>query len=336
MKKLKYLFLIMVSTFISISSVDAELLYKDQSFGLFGRRFSEFPFNNYFDPNETTSYTDTNVFEIAATSTSNFTLPKYIYAISCATGQLELTTSSGSKGSIADYSQVIGGHCTVNGYDGFYYLDRWTVGQWRYYTNDNSGTVYGIKWNITVHNSLPYTVFVRYDSVFASNDLISDFSNEHLLLNLINQNSNLRSELNEIKSNSSETNNKLDKTNEELGKVNDNITNDEVNGVENSFESFESFISENSTITQLITMPITLYSSILNGLQSTCQPFNLGNLFGTNLTMPCINIGSYLGSSLWSMIDIIISGFAIFSIGKKFIKIFNNFSSMKEGDVIDD
>ena len=71
-------------------------------------------------------------------------------------------------------------------------------------------------------------------------------------------------------------------------------------------------------------------------MKSTCKPFVLGALFGTNLTIPCINIGSYLGSALWGMIDVIISGFAIFSISKKLIKIFNNFSSMKEGDVIDD
>lgn len=121
-----------------------------------------------------------------------------------------------------------------------------------------------------------------------------------------------------------------------LGDLNQNITNDKVDGVESTFEGFEGFVAENSTITQLITMPITLYSSILNGMQSTCQPFVLGNLFGTNLTIPCINIGNYLGTALWTMIDIIISGFAIFAISKKLIKIFNNFSSMKEGDVIDD
>lgn len=125
-------------------------------------------------------------------------------------------------------------------------------------------------------------------------------------------------------------------TNEKLDDLNDNITNDNVSGIEDAFSRFDGFISENSTITQLITMPITLYSSILKGVQSACQPFSLGSLFGTNLTFPCINIGNYLGTALWTMIDVIISGFAIFSISKKLIKIFNNFSSMKEGDVIDD
>lgn len=144
------------------------------------------------------------------------------------------------------------------------------------------------------------------------------------------------SELNDIISSTENIESSLGDLNSGVNDLNQNITNDDVNNVEGTFDSFEGFIAENSTITQLITMPITLYTSILNGMQSTCQPFVLGNLFGTNLTIPCINIGNYLGTVLWTMIDIIISGFAIFAISKKLIKIFNNFSSMKEGDVIDD
>ena len=126
------------------------------------------------------------------------------------------------------------------------------------------------------------------------------------------------------------------KTNEELKDMNDNITNDNVSGVEESFSQFEDFLDDNSTITQLITLPVTLYSSILQGVSNSCTPFNLGTLYGESLILPCVNIGDYLGSTLWGMIDLIISGFAIYSISKKLIKVFNNFSSMKEGDVIDD
>lgn len=108
------------------------------------------------------------------------------------------------------------------------------------------------------------------------------------------------------------------------------------NGVADAFDNFNSFLDDNSTITQLITLPITLYTAILNNLNGTCQPFNLGELYGNNLILPCINISQYLGNSLWTMIDIIISGFAIYAISRKMIKVFNNFSSLREGDVIDD
>lgn len=130
--------------------------------------------------------------------------------------------------------------------------------------------------------------------------------------------------------------NQNQQTNEELSDINDNLTNSDVTGVEDSFEQFEGFLEDNSTITQLITLPITLYSSILNNVGGSCQPFNLGSLYGENLVLPCVNIGNYLGSTLWGMIDLIISGFAVYFIAKKLIKVFNNFSSMKDGDVIDD
>lgn len=135
-----------------------------------------------------------------------------------------------------------------------------------------------------------------------------------------------------------ETNDKLDETNNQLGDLNNNITDDNIDNdnVSNAFSEFESFVDDNATISSLITLPVTLFTAILNGLQNSCSPFNLGSLYGENLILPCIDISSYLGNTLWTMIDIIISGFAIYFISQKFIKVFNNFSSMKEGDVIDD
>lgn len=131
---------------------------------------------------------------------------------------------------------------------------------------------------------------------------------------------------------------KTEETNKELGDLNDNITNDNIDSdnVSNAFNEFESFVDENATISSLLTLPVTLFTAILNGMQNSCSPFNLGSLYGEDLILPCIDISSYLGGTLWTMIDIIISGFAIYFISQKFIKVFNSFSSMKEGDVIDD
>lgn len=130
--------------------------------------------------------------------------------------------------------------------------------------------------------------------------------------------------------------NRIDETNDKLDDLNNNLTNDNVSGVDSAFDSFNSFLEDNSTITQLIILPVTLYTSILNNVNGSCMPFNLGTLYGVNLSLPCVNIGSYLGATLWTMIDIIISGFAVYFISKKLVKIFNNVSSLKEGDVIDD
>lgn len=140
----------------------------------------------------------------------------------------------------------------------------------------------------------------------------------------------------EVKSSVNEVKEGVEELNEQQEQTNNIITDDNVEGVDGAFEGFNSFLEDNGTITQLITLPITLYSAILNNINGTCKPFNLGNLFGANLSLPCINLGNYLGNTLWTMIDIIISGFAVYFIAKKLVKVFNNVSSMKEGDVIDD
>lgn len=103
-----------------------------------------------------------------------------------------------------------------------------------------------------------------------------------------------------------------------------------------TFDIFKSNLAENGVITQLITLPITLFTSILNSVNGTCNQFNLGSLYGHSLILPCINVSNYIGSSLWSIIDILISGLFVYKISRKFIKVFNNFSSMKDGDVIGD
>ena len=120
--------------------------------------------------------------------------------------------------------------------------------------------------------------------------------------------------------------------------LNDTLNDDKVDSdkIGSAFSDFNDFLDNNSTITQLIVLPITLYTAILNNLNGTCTPFNLGTLFEHNLTLPCINISQYLGNTLWTMIDIIVSGFAIYSISRKMIKVFNSFTFMKDGDVLDD
>ena len=79
-------------------------------------------------------------------------------------------------------------------------------------------------------------------------------------------------------------------------------------------------------------MPITLTQAFLNGFNGSCTPFNLGNLMGTDLIIPCINPGSYLGT-IWNIIDIIISGVFIYIFGKRLVKIFNDVTNMKENQI---
>lgn len=91
--------------------------------------------------------------------------------------------------------------------------------------------------------------------------------------------------------------------------------------------------ASDNTITSLLTLPIQLLQAYTNGMSGTCSSFNLGNLFGTNITLPCINIGNLIGNSLWTTIDVLFSGFMIFAIAKKLIKIFNDFTNLRSNQV---
>ena len=116
----------------------------------------------------------------------------------------------------------------------------------------------------------------------------------------------------------------------------DTITDNSTDNPSGKFDSFNSKVAENGVITQLITMPVTLYKSILNSVNGSCTPYDFGSFFGHDLTMSCVQPQKIFGSTIWGVIDILFSGFFIFTMGKKMIKVFNKMSSMEEGDVLDD
>lgn len=125
-------------------------------------------------------------------------------------------------------------------------------------------------------------------------------------------------------------------TNDKLNDINGSINNDNVDDPSSSINSFKDKIATNGVITQLIGLPVTLFTKVLNSVNGTCSTYNLGSLFGTDLILPCVNIQNYLGTTLWSIIDVLISGLFVYSISRKFIKVFESMSSMNEGDVISD
>lgn len=90
-------------------------------------------------------------------------------------------------------------------------------------------------------------------------------------------------------------------------------------------------LSDDTPISNLILMPITLLNAFNSGVSGTCRPFNLGALYGSDLIMPCINIESRLGSNLWSSIDAITSIFIIYELAMLIVSVFNDITSLKDG-----
>lgn len=119
--------------------------------------------------------------------------------------------------------------------------------------------------------------------------------------------------------------------NDSVNDLNDNITDSNVDSSDSSIDNLKDKIPTNSVISDLLLLPVRFLQNFVNALGSSCSRFSLGSLYGTELFMPCINIESYLGSGIWTTIDLIISGMFVYALRKKFIEIYENLTNLKNG-----
>lgn len=123
--------------------------------------------------------------------------------------------------------------------------------------------------------------------------------------------------------------NKLDETNDQLAGINDSITNQSPPDTDNFLGGLQNLVQD-GPITSLILLPISLLNRYVEGFNGTCSPIHLGSLYGTDLTLPCINLSSVLGDTLWNIIDSLVSIFFIYNIGLLFVSAFNSVTSLRD------
>lgn len=112
--------------------------------------------------------------------------------------------------------------------------------------------------------------------------------------------------------------------------INDKISDSSTDDPSSDITDMNDKIASNNSISQLLTLPIQLYQNILNSVSGSCSSFSLGSLYNHNLTLPCINLQNLLGSTLYGIIDILISGLFILSFRKKMVDIFNHLTSLND------
>lgn len=112
--------------------------------------------------------------------------------------------------------------------------------------------------------------------------------------------------------------------------VNDSINDSSTDDPTNDLNDMNQNEISNSVISDLLLLPLNMFQRIINSINGTCSTFNLGSLYGSNLTLPCIDVPSIIGSNLWGVIDILFSGIFVLSIRKKFVDIFENITSLKD------
>lgn len=144
-----------------------------------------------------------------------------------------------------------------------------------------------------------------------------------------NANKNAQNIINAIENSNSEVVLSIENLDSSIEDLNFSVTDNTPPSDMNFFSDIG--LSDDTPISNLILMPITLLNAFNSGVNGTCRPFNLGALYGSELIMPCINIENKLGSNLWNSIDAITSIFIIYELAMLIVSVFNDITSLKDG-----
>ena len=201
-------------------------------------------------------------------------------------------------------------------------------------------TLQGVNYVWALHFGSYFTVVQNSSS---NADIVTAIQQNNNSQTLQEIKSNINSSINAlagtIENSTNSTNNAINNASSQAHQDSQNINNSindssiDNNNTSSSASSWSNKNATNGTITNLLTLPISLLQNILNGIQTTCSSFSLGTLFGTELTFPCINLSDLIGITLFNVIDLLFSGFMILNISKKLIKIFNDFTNLKSNQI---
>lgn len=120
-----------------------------------------------------------------------------------------------------------------------------------------------------------------------------------------------------------------------INNINSTLSSSSVDSPSSSFGSFNNNVASTSGIETIFLLPVTLIRTIINNNSGTCSTISLGSLYGTNLNLPCINIESYLGSTIYTIIDLFCCFALIMGLRKYVLEIFNKITSLKEDSLND-
>lgn len=219
----------------------------------------------------------------------------------------------------------------ANGGNTIFVCDIGTYSQ--YYDNNNNYTVYTAKCPVQLDNYGLYDIiFHKYSgninlSIKRSeimtwvgeennaNQIVSGINNAINTMNSQSQtnaqaisnaiNSATQQEINAINANTTAINNQTAAINAQTEWQQQDFQVDvsQINAVQDLISS-----GDKNKIRDLLMFPVRLLMLVGAHLSTNyCYNFNLGNLLGTNLILPCINLKNIIGSNLYDTIDVIFS-----------------------------
>lgn len=261
----------------------------------------------------------------------------YMYIDLCTTGyEPTLWITSNTYGSMASSTKwyQLDTPCNIGDYKADVYRQIIYIASSQVEESLNSDYAYAVNESkATLFSNTNYTAYMRILHIGITPDipldeiiLQQDQTRNDLLNDIKNSFSSQNSTLNDIEKNTEDTKNAIEDTNNTL--KDDSIDN---NNTSSTLEDLSEDLPTNSVISDLLLLPVRLFQSILNSINGSCSPFNLGSLYGSDLSLPCINIENLIGSTLWSVIDILFCGAFVLIIRKKFVDIFESLTELKNG-----
>lgn len=304
------IFLLLFIIFFLLKSCDVKAAtYEYKIFG--GVNDSEFQ----IAPNDSRISTG-DKFIFYGNSSSN-----YMYVDICTTGNKPSTWVYDIRdGGISVSTQVlkVNKRCVVSGYQASVYRFTFFIER----VSDIGQDRLGLNFTTRLFSETSYNTYFRILNVFGS-DTLSYADIE------AGQNEAIQQQQQEANQKLNDINNSIKNQTDEQKKTNDTLTDDNVN-ISNSSITDNSASVSDSPISDLLILPIKLLNNISNGIQGTCTTFNLGNLFGTEIILPCINLESILGSFLWGLIDSLFCIFLIYNVCMLAIKIWTDVIMMED------
>lgn len=179
--------------------------------------------------------------------------------------------------------------------------------------------------NLCFYNSSKSLISCSLNSSYNANNNVVNIPNDANYVRFsINRNSNIPTfDLNICENGNQVLDDSINDLNSTLNDTSQPNTSSDINDMND-------MVASDTPISDLITMPLTLINAYINGINSACSPVNLGNLYGTDLILPCINLEQRLGSNLWSIIDTFFCIFMCYNIGMLFVTAFDGITSLRD------
>lgn len=177
----------------------------------------------------------------------------------------------------------------------------------------------------------------RFKTVYDYANLGNQVNSNNMVSGINSLNDKLLQAITQMQQNQTSTNTWLERVRDAVKQMHDTMNDDGIdeNDQDSKINNIKNSGYNNNSISAIVLLPVKVFESAVTGLSSnSCSPINLGSLYNTDLILPCISssdMQTWLSSSVYSLIDILMSFCVILGIRKLVLKIYSTIVYLREG-----